>query len=123
MTKSQNQTAVKQYLSLNITGYEGNLIGKPENKRVKGLFDAFYSEYGFNVKRVGLQNAIREWLQCLPSVISVEFMNYKIIELLKQWNLLDDKSTEAKTDKLLDQYWDMLAYGLIVLGNKYKAIK
>lgn len=123
MTKSQNQTAVKQYLLSVIYGYEESLLNSSDEEKVKGLFDVFFSEYGFRVKQVGLQNALRDWLQGLTSVVPVEFKNHEIIELLKEWNLLDEKSTEAKEDKLLDQYWDMLAYGLIVLGNKYKAIK
>lgn len=123
MTKSQNQTAVKQYLLSIICGYEGELLGVMDDEKIILMFDAFYKEYGFRVKQVGLQNALRDWLQGLPSVISIEFEYCEIIKLLKEWELLDNKSTEAKTDKLLDLYWDMLAYGLIVLGNKYKAIK
>ena len=118
-----SMTKAKSYILNAITGYEGALENSNDETKIKGLFDAFYSEYGFQVKRAGLQNATREWLKGLPSVIDVEFRNYEILELAIEWGMITERSKEETKDKALDMYWNVLAYGLIVLGNKYKATK
>ena len=118
-----SMTKAKAYTLNVITGYEGALENSGDETKIKGLFDAFYNEYGFQVKRVGLQNAIREWLMGLPSVIDTEFRNSEILELVIEWGMITKSSKEETKDKALDMYWNVLAYGLIVLGNKYKAIK
>lgn len=118
-----SMTKAKSYILNAITGYEFSLHGEDNETKIKGLFDAFYNEYGFQVKRVGLQNAIREWLQGLPSVIDVQYYSFHILPLCIEWGMITERSKEETKDKALDMYWNVLAYGLIVLGNKYKAIK
>ena len=118
-----SMTKAKAYILNSITGYEGVLEDSDNETKIKGLFDAFYNEYGSQVERVGLQNAIREWLMGLPSVIDMHYYNYEISELAIEWGMITKRSKEETKDKALDMYWNVLAYGLIVLGNKYKAIK
>lgn len=118
-----SMTKVKAYILDSIHGYEYSLSGEEDLTKVRGLFEAFYSEYSFQVERIGLQNAIREWLQGLPSVIDVEHYNFHILPLCIEWGMITERSKEETKDKALDMYWNVLVYGLIVLGNKYKAIK
>ena len=80
-----SMTKVKAYILKIITGYEGALEDKTEAEKVQGLFDAFYSEYSFRIKQVGLQNAIRDWLQGLPSVIGIDYFESSIEALTIHW--------------------------------------
>ncbi|QHJ84490.1 MAG: hypothetical protein [Caudoviricetes sp.] len=118
-----SMTKAKAYILNSITGYEGVLEDSDNGTKIKELFDAFYNEYDWQVKRIGLQNAISEWLRGLPSVIDVDYYNDEILKLAIHWGMITERSKEETKDKALDMYWNVLAYGLIVLGNKYKATK
>lgn len=118
-----SMTKAKSYILNAITGYDCELENSDDETKIKGLFKAFYNEYGFMVERVGLQKAINGWLQGLPSVIDIDAFDCDILEHALDWGMIKENSREATQDKALDMYWNVLAYGLIVLGNKYKAIK
>lgn len=65
------------------------------------------SEYGFMVKRVGLQNAIREWL--LGLALPVAYAYSEIEVLLRQWGILKVNSSDRAVEKELGQYWTRLS--------------
>lgn len=69
--------------------------------------DRVNSEYGHMVKRVGLQNAIREWL--LGLALPTEHTYSEIEKLLRQWGILKDGSSDRAIEKESDQYWTRLA--------------
>lgn len=51
--------------------------------KVQNVYNIFIDEYGWNVERIGTQNAFKEWLQGLPSVLTVPFYNYDILQNAK----------------------------------------
>jgi hypothetical protein len=56
----------------------------------------------------------------LPSVVSIDFENYKIIELCKGWGVISDKATEKQTDVLLSGWFVFIAHYLLKLAKKHK---
>jgi hypothetical protein len=65
------------------------------------------------IERVGEVNAFKEWLQGLPSVLTVPFYNYDIINNAREAGLLtatsDDWFKEKDEDSFLDRYWIRLS--------------
>lgn len=96
---------------------------KTDKEKLQFLFDTFNSEYVFpdNLKRYGnLQNVFCEWLKGLPSVFTIEFENYKIIQLAKKWGLLPENPTRKQEDNLLNNYWSFMANKVFKMFRRYK---
>jgi len=81
--------------------------------KIKTLYNIFKQEYGFMIERVGEVNAFKEWLQGLPSVLTVPFYNHDIINNATEAGLLtatsDDWFKEKQEDSFLDRYWIRLS--------------
>ncbi len=118
--------AVRDYV-VSVIDHDGSTFDK-----IKFFFQTFESEYGWEVKRCGLQNALVSYLQGLPSTINHEFSNYEILKLLVEWEYLTqsevdnyDKATvakQAKVDEELQKYWKALAMALITVARRNKVI-
>jgi len=105
MKKSHfKQNEFKKYLIECIDGepYEKEL--KTDAEKIEFLKETFLSEYGFMVERVGFANALSEYVSGLPSIWSVDFMNYKILELAPRFGMVLD--TEKKEDDFLKTWWN-----------------
>ena len=89
--------------------------------KIKTLYNIFKQEYGFMIDRVGEVNAFKEWLQGLPSVLTVPFMNYEILENAKKAGLLTKDDVEWRMEKqenrFLELYWTKLALAFFELKN------
>lgn len=92
--------------------------------KIKTLYNIFKQEYGFMIERVGEVNAFKEWLQGLPSVLTVPFYNYDIINNAREAGLLtstsDDWYKEKDEDSFLDRYWIRLAQAFFNLKDNFK---
>ena len=128
VTGTKTQKLVKQYLidSIDLRGYGTGIIHDPK-KRVGVLADIFEIEYGWAVSRYGKQGAIKEWLQGLPSSINIAFNDHEILELAKKWGALPQHPTESQENKILNNYWNLMASQLLQLftkvGKKIGAVK
>ena len=111
LTKEQNAN-YNEYLIDSILTYDGEI---PENP-IKYFFEVFEKEQGWNVERVGLQNAVAEWLSGLPSVISIPFMNWEILELAH--NMGTPTHSGKEEDAILNNYWSFMAKRLIKLNKE-----
>ena len=103
-----------------------NGIKEPENNREKLqlVIDTFKKEQGYNINRMGLYKAFTEWLQGLPSVINIDFENYKILELAYEWGSIDkglpEKKREKREDLILDQWFTWITGKFFRLAKHYK---
>lgn len=77
------------------------------------------AEYGHTISRVGLQNAIREWL--LGLAISCDYSYEDIETLLLMFGVLTGNESETKLEKELDLYWSRLASVIAQNIRKVKA--
>ena len=89
--------------------------------KIKTLYNIFKKEYGFMIGRVGEVNAFKEWLQGLPSVLTVPFYNHEILNNAREAGLLtagdEDWFKEDQEDKFLDRYWTRLANAFFTLKD------
>ena len=84
--------------------------------KIKTLYNIFKSEYVHeNNKHLKETVLFTEWLQGLPSALTVPFYNYDIINngLLGGFDLGD----ENKEDSFLNSYWNKLSDAFFTLKN------
>lgn len=102
--------------NIDLSGYEMsndiNLFDK-----VNKTYNIFKSEYGWNISRMGEKRAFCEWLQGLPSVLTVPFYNYDIINLAYLHDQIKANATEEEEDKFLDNYFMNLSSAFFTLYN------
>ena len=114
---SYNTPKYNQYIINAITPEGYGVDPKTDSEKLKFLSDTFISEYSYMIERVGFQKALEEWLMGLPSSISLEFENYKILEFVRSMGDLGEHASEKEEDLILNNYWRFMA-------NKiYKLIK
>ena len=71
------------------------------------MYEIFLSEYVHNNNKRILEDApihlFASYLQGLPTILNVPFMNYEILENAKEYGFILD--TEQKEDDFLEKYW------------------
>ena len=85
-----------------------------ESQKVNFGSKRFESECGWNVKRVGKVNAVRDWLQGLA--LDVPYNNHEILENAKNAGIFYGEGREGAEDEFLGMYWRRLALACIRLG-------
>ena len=92
--------------------------------KIETTYNIFKSEYLYesNLKRYGTeQNCFKNWLQGLPSVLTVPFYNYEILKLgrenFKSLSTGSPKTIEIKEDRFLNNYWGNLASAFFTLKD------
>ena len=84
--------------------------------KVRSTVEIMLREYQHkNNRHLPLSVLAKEWLQGLPSVLTVPFYNHDILQnaLLHGFNL----DTEDLEDDFLEEYWSKLGATLIMLNN------
>ncbi len=109
---------IQNYILDSIDGTEYDI--KTETEKLEFLFDCFEVEFNYKNNKLrypNLQDRFANWLQGLPSVISIPHQYNKILELSK--NLLEvDNLGEELENKIIDNYWSFMAFHIIKLKNK-----
>lgn len=100
--------------SIDFDGYELPEFTNDFDK-VQNVYKTFISEYGWSIKRIGELNSFKEWLQGLPSVLTVPFYNYDILNNAKEYGYKLD--SEEKEDNFLDKYWGKLSEAFFTLKD------
>lgn len=124
MSKSSElDRAVKCYIINNINADDYGADPKTIPEKVAFLKATFLSEYGHAIAQYGEQGAIEQWYRGMPSACSIDFASHRILELAKQWGYLEPNASEAKQDKLLDNWFRLLAAKTLQLFNGYRVPK
>lgn len=89
-------------------------------EKLQFLADTFKNEYGWNIKRLGLQRAMSEWISGAPSAFNIDFENYKILELAKEWGSIPKNATEKQEDKILDNFFNFISAKTLMLMRRNK---
>ncbi len=113
--------AVKNYLisCIDNSGHSDKEL-KTNIEKINFVKECFYGEYGWHVDQGNsVVSSISEWLQGLPSSINIEFYNHKIIELALKWGSLPEGYSEKQADKILGNYFNLLANKLHQLFTGY----
>jgi hypothetical protein len=85
--------------------------------KIKEAHNIFKSEYGYNIERMGEKKAFCEWLQGLPSALTVPFYNHDILNLAYLHDQIKANATEQEEDKFLDSYFMNLSDAFFTLYN------
>lgn len=80
----------------------------------------FLATQQWHIDRVGQTAAVMNWLQGLPSCISIPFTNYDIIQLAIKMGSLTENASEIQQNKILDNYWNLCANKLNQLFTGYQ---
>lgn len=81
--------------------------------KVKKVHAIFLDEYGYMVQRVGQVNAFKEWLQGLPTVLTVPFYYH---EMIKNYNEFTGKElNEVEEETFCNRYFENLALAYFTL--------
>lgn len=78
--------------------------------KVNAAYNIFKQEYGWNIERMGEKRAFAEWLSGLPSVLTVPFYYYEMLQNAKNYG------EEIKDeDKFCDDYFMNLSEAFFTL--------
>jgi hypothetical protein len=94
-----------------------------DKKKIDFVYDTFSNEYSYTIehyKRAGISEArvFASYLAGLPSCINIEFRNYYILEMAKQWGSLPENATERQEEKILSNWFAFIATNFFQLKNK-----
>mgnify|MGYP003143207554 CR=1 FL=1 len=94
---------------------KGNPI-KTEQEKTEYIFNRFYSEYDFEIKRFGKVQAMINWLQGLA--LDIEYMNGAIYQLAQEMGSIDfnPEPSDKEFYKIVDNYWNYMA--LVILKKE-----
>jgi hypothetical protein len=86
-----------------------------EFENIQNVHKIFLSEYGHEVKRIGEVKAFKEWLQGLPSVLTVPFYNGEILNIAYLHGMIKANASEEDEDKFLNEYFEKLSSAFFTL--------
>lgn len=91
-----------------------------DKQKIDFVYNTFSSEYAHQIKYYGNneRRAFREYLAGLPSCINIEFRNYYILEMAKQWGAIPENATERQEDKILANWFNYIATLFFQLREK-----
>lgn len=122
MSKSSDlDKTVKRYIidHIDASGYDQD--PQTDAEKVKFLMATFRLEYGWRAVQVGELRALTEWFQGLPSACNTAFYNSDILTLAVKWGSLPADYTDRQAEKILGNWWNLLANKTIQLSRKYGA--
>jgi hypothetical protein len=102
--------------NIDLSGYDLNNDMYLYDKVVT-TYNIFKIEYGYNIERMGERRAFCEWLQGLPSSLTVPFYNSDILNRAYIHGLLDANSSEQQEDEFLNKYFMNLSDAFFTLKN------
>tara|TARA_Y100000114_G_scaffold40224_1_gene35794 strand:- start:357 stop:764 length:408 start_codon:yes stop_codon:yes gene_type:complete len=91
--------------------------GYEREAKVYYIFDRFFYEMDFQIKRSGKLVAMTEWLQGLA--LNIPHWNDDIIPLAKKMGSINDNLTPKQEQKIIDNYWSFMANIVLGLEKEY----
>ena len=110
MTKLHHTAYKKNYKKYILNCIELDCEEKELNtdqEKIKYIFERFYSEFDWNVKRIGKQKAMTEWLQGLA--LDIEYYYNDIVNLAVKMGSIDENPNEKLQAKVIENYWSFMA--------------
>lgn len=109
--------------AINTDGYD--VEAETPQAKLQFLWDCFDSEYNYEANKrryPNLQERISEWLMGLPSCIDIAFYNWDILSLAKEWQMIPSDATEKVEDKLLENWWSLIARKILILLRRHSIL-
>lgn len=121
--KRFNNELVFSYILENITSEDYDTTCTNDAEKLAFVLDCFRREhnYEYNKKRIpNLQNRFADWLAGLPSVFTVDFENYDILQIAKKWESIPENASEKQENKILNNWFNFISAKFFQLCNKNK---
>ena len=115
-----NTHAKKHAFNYILNSIDGDGYGvqlETDKQKIDFVYDTFKSEYAQHHGNNG-QMAFADYLAGLPSCINIEFRNYYILEMAKQWGSIPENATEKQEDKIISNWFAYIATNFFQLKNK-----
>lgn len=94
---------------------------KNDKDKIAFLSVQFDCEYNntYNKKRYpNLQNRLSNWFMGLPSSFNIDFANYRILEIAKDFNSLPQDASEKQENDVLNNWFNLVAFKVLQLAKK-----
>lgn len=78
-----------------------------DKAKIRFLFDRFYSERSYDIKRKGKRQAMIDWLSGLA--LSLPCYNGEIIDLAIAMGSIDENPSDQLIDRVLENYFPFMA--------------
>jgi hypothetical protein len=114
---------IKRHIINHIDGESYNVKTDTAEEKLAFLRDAFTREKSWEIARLGRNAAMLNWLQGLQSVFYIPWTNYDIIQLAKEMGSLPEDATEKQKEKILANYWQLMAVKTLQLIDGYRVPK
>ena len=101
----------------NITLESYDITPGTKLENINHVYNIFIDEYGWSIKRIGHLNSFKEWLQGLPSVLTVPFYNSEILNIAYIHDMLPANANEKTEDSFLNNYFDRLVIAFFDLKD------
>ena len=121
--KRFNNKLAFDYILENIKPENYDRVCSNDAEKLFFIIDCFDKEVNYenNKKRIpNLQARFADYLMGLPNCFTVDFENYKIIEIAKQWESIPQNATEKQEDKIISNWFNFISAKFFQLCNKNK---
>lgn len=115
-------TKLQSYLidSTDLDGQDlGDNLSDPDKARA--LFTCYWDEKGsWYEQQIGRVEAVKDWLQGLPSSLDIVYYNHDILVLWGRLLPHVPQRTELQQERIVDRYWITVAIALVELWDLVK---
>ena len=121
--KRFNNKLAFDYILENIDSEAYDVTCSNDAEKLAFVLDCFNKEanYENNKKRIpNLQSRFADYLMGLPTIITIDFENYKILEIAKLWESIPNNASEKQEDKILSNWFNFISAKFFQLCNKNK---
>ena len=119
MTKLHHTEYKKNYKQYILSTIETDTNDQPittEREKINYIFNRFNSEYDWNIKRIGKQKALAEWLSGLA--LPIAFYNYDILKLAIDMGSIDSNPSDQTIQRVQSGYYDFMSNIILALEPK-----
>lgn len=111
---------VYSYILSCIDGENYGIELKTDKEKIDFVLNTFKSEYSHQMKYHGsnIREAFAQYLAGLPSCINIEFRNYDIIQLAKNWGSIPQNANENQEDRIIINWFRFIADNFFRLEKK-----
>ena len=139
LSRKEQNTLITKYLldAINYSEYtvsgidaSGNIVELPivcnsDKDKVNFVMADFdrVANYPNNIRNIpNRQHRFADWLMGLPSTFSVDYENYRIIEIAKVWGSIADTATDRECDKITANWFNFIAFKFLSLYTKLNKV-
>ena len=123
MRKRFNNKLAFDYILENIDSEAYGITCENDAEKLAFVLDCFNKEVNYenNKRRIpNLQLRFADYLMGSPSCITIDFENYKILQIAKLWGSIPENATEKQEDKILSNWFNFISAKFFQLCNKNK---